>query len=362
MSKTRTGRIVATIVCGLILSLVFGNMVARAAGGPNTLTVQATSNEELKEDLASAGVVVDVYQVAAAAKDTSYDTYIYTLFPAFGDYTLSENPKASDWEKLATESAKLANEGKLVMVAEGAPVDTAIGTGDGLADGLYLIMARGADQTAGSLRAQSAEYVYSFTPVIVSLPTKYSDDGTTTGTITTAQSSGAWRTNVVAQLKPEQTPRYGSLVIQKQVSNFDGEPATFVFHVVSVADSTHEEGELYNEYVSLYFTGGTEDYVLVNKLPAGIEVRVDEEYEGARYRLTSENGQTTTIGAAATTNEDGSVNTDGVASVGFTNERINDVGGHGIENHFVWTVDETRPQGDWAWTATPEDSANPAGQ
>lgn len=362
MSKTRSKLSVATILCGLVLTLLVGSMVARAAGGPNTLTVQPTSNEEIKDDVASADVVVDVYQVATAGKDTSYDTYHYTLFPAFDEYKLSETPTTSDWEQLAAKSAELANEGKLIGVVEGAKTGTAIGTGDGLADGLYLIMARGADQPVGSLRALSAEYIYNFTPVIVALPTKYDESGTTTGTAGTAQSYGAWQTNVVAQLKPEQEPRYGSLVIHKTVEGFEGEPATFVFHIVSVGNDEHAEGELYNQDVSIYFTGGTDDELVVNQIPAGIEVRVDEEYEGGRYHLISANGQTATITAAATVDVDGNVDTTGVASVGFVNEHSSDIGGHGIENHFVWTVDEERPQGDWVWTATPADEASPAGQ
>ena len=60
-----------TIAACLLVALAFASVVALAAGDwwrgeGDTLTVSATSNAEMKAELADADVVVDVYKIANA--------------------------------------------------------------------------------------------------------------------------------------------------------------------------------------------------------------------------------------------------------------------------------------------------------
>ena len=323
------------------------------------------------EDLAKAGVVVDLYQIARAVKEPGYDTYSYELLPDYdgleipgnaadGGEADSAGQQAVDWDAMAQQAAGIAlNEEKAAVPAEGSgtPAGTQI---SGLDAGLYLLVARGGNLTEisdykiemeqtdavaqeGAVRiatiANSGQYSYAFLPQLVSLPTKPADAD---GVINTAN-PGDWEFDLTLNLKPERLDRYGSLRIVKTLSEYETmgdaqESATFVFEVTGSLD-----GEpVYSNVESITFTEAGQQSVILDRIPAGAEVVVREVYSGSSYQLTVPGDRTATITA-----ED-------VASVEFENEydgrRTN---GHGIKNQFVY--DEER--GTWDWYSSPAQDA-----
>lgn len=304
-----------------------------------SLTVNAAGGE-LAEDAAKADVVIDLYKVADAKPVSGYDTYTYEFL---GDYTglkLAGDPDEETWKKLAQEAAQIALDGKTPAV-NGAPAGEAI---PDLGCGLYLIVARGKDvvdykteitaedgSKSIATIAMSGEYIYEFSPSLVSLPGKEADED---GVINTA-GPGDWLYDVTVTMKPSRDLRFGSLEIVKTLSSYETkDPATFVFQVEAVLGGK----AVYSNVVSLSFTEPGQKSTVIEKLPVGAEVTVTEVYSGAVYRPTSEETRNTVIEA------------DAVASVTFTNTYDDDNrGGGSITNHF-----EYNSESGWGWTKIPD--------
>ena len=124
-------------------------------------------------------------------------------------------------------------------------------------------------------------------------------------------------------LKPEQTPRYGSLVIDKTLRDFNatsGAQATFVFQI----DITTLEGKTESRVEAMTMGAGEESQQLtIDQIPAGASVRVRETYSGASYTQVSDDPDDVTIFA------------DEAVRVSFENAhdgRPN--GGYGVKNNF----------------------------
>lgn len=342
-SKKRHGILAAA--AGLAVSLVLG-AVALAAGdggwidpagtnaGPNTLTVQACGDNveaAFAEDLATSDVVVDIYKIGTATKNPSYDTYDYALTEDFSDLTLTNNMSAEQWQALADAAAE-----KVTLTSSGT---LAAGNSiSGLDDGLYLILAHGSGRVESGYTSRSNTYEYTFDPSLVVLPNKSAIDGV----IGTAVEYGDWKNEVEVALKPERAPLYGSLRITKDVSENTGEDATFVFHIVDVETG----GELYDNYASVTLeNGATEGDVTVGHIRAGLQVKVTEEYGGARYDLG-----TVTVGDKGDV-----IIAEDTIDFSCHNEPTGDhtYGGHGVQNNFKFDTDAAEGTGDWTWTDTP---------
>jgi len=336
----------------LLAALLCGGSFAFAVGtwwtpGGNTLTVTAENNERLMNDIKSGGTIVqvDVYKVADAKAQDAYQAFDYELVSPFSttdmETLLSNELSGNDstWEKFSKAAAELAKN------AEKAGTGT-IGTDGKVSialdnDGLYLVLPHGQEVTDGSLVAYGATEQYAFTPSCIALPTKYnagySSEGYLIGEVRTDGTYGDWQKTVTIGLKVAEEPLYGDLKIIKKITNFSGEPATFVFHITSTPDSPYK----YDNYASVYYTGGESQEAIVRHIKAGTIVTVVEEdvYEGARYQY--ENGDT----SAKTILSTQSIGADDsrIVSVEFEN-KPNDhgIGGHGIQNTFTWTSD-----GDW---------------
>ena len=108
------------------------------------------------EDLAGAGVVVDLYRVARAVKTPGYDTYHYELSSVYSSldipgYTGEEGQPGQqpvDWKALAQQAAAIALDGNAPdtpVEGSGAPAGTRI---EDLDAGLYLLVARGGSMSA----------------------------------------------------------------------------------------------------------------------------------------------------------------------------------------------------------------------
>ena len=310
--------------------------------------MDAAGDSEFLEDFAKADVVVDLYQVAKAKEVSGYDTYTYDFEPEYKsleDLALKENITNDDWKALAQDAAKLAVGAKdgaaLAAAVSGQELSTPI---TGLDSGLYLVIARGRNltDTAEYVKytetedgkemldtiAMSSQYIYTFAPILISLPTKDSVDGS----VSTAN-PGDWIYDPTISLKWEADTRFGPLEIVKSLQAQEmSEPATFVFSVEAVLDGEH----VYSDVVTITFTEPGEQAVLIeDKIPVGAEVTVTEVYSGAVYTVLTDVSQTVTIAA------------DQVVGVEFINNYSRtEHGGGSIVNHF----DHTDTGWSWTWT------------
>lgn len=307
---------------------------------PCSLTV-VPGAKGYKDDLAEAGVVIDLYKVADAREVSGGDMYSYQLLDAYKDLNISDSPDNSEWRSNSQKAADIAlRSGRETPVvrgaASGAPITTA-NNGSRLSSGLYLVVARGQgveqyiteiqDET-GAMRLATVAYSqhskYTFAPELVSLPGK---EASADGSLNTAN-PGDWVYDMSITLKPEKDNRYGSLEIVKTLLSYEtSAPATFVFSIE--AEGYNEKNELVNVYsdvVTMVFTESGVQSVLIDKLPAGAVVTVTEVYSGACYVLTTDDRQISVISA------------DTVASVSFTNGYNNSPNkGGGITNKFAFT-------------------------
>lgn len=328
---------------GLLVVLACCGVAAWAAGNwwsnddGNTLTVVATTNEDLAEDIATADVVVDVIQIATATPLEGNRTFSYAMTGDFAGLTLATDPTAEDWQALAAEAAALAQTTSAGTANAGEAIT-------GLSDGLYLVLAHGAEVT-DTLSAYSDSYEYAFDPVIVALPSKAADAD---GVIRTDTAAGDWLTEIAIALKPEQKLLYGSIEITKTVEHFLGDKATFVYHLVG----TTPAGAAYDNYASITVTAsaGGECSVVVTHIPAGTVLTVTEEYTGAQYRAIATDDDEKTIIADVFVSDEVPM-----ATAAFANEP-NGSGKHGsgIQNNFeLVSTGESESAWDWQWTATP---------
>ena len=308
------------------------------------LTMEDGGNFE-DNDMEGAGVVIDLYKVAAAEADPAYDTYGYLVeegFAALRDRLENHRDEidSDGWAELADQAAVEAMKGQTAVAT--AEIGEAVAELD---CGLYLVIAHGKDMAAADYvsengdgkfvsLARSARYEYSFFPYLVSLPS--------TADVLSGQevltSDGTWSYTVRGTLKPTREERFGPLEIVKNLTDFEsGTPATFVFQV----EATMDGETVYSNVVSITFTeAGTERVRLEDVIPAGSHVEVTEVYSGAVYSVEGTEVQTTEIGAET------------VATVTFTN-RYNGSGNHGgaVINHFAYTPGgETGSEGAWEWT------------
>lgn len=245
---------------------------------------------------------------------------------------VSSSTTAEAWLAMA-ETAKETVESEELTHLREVEISDGSGTIDGLSTGLYLVLAE--DVT-------TEQYIYSFTPYLVSLPGNDYEPGGT---------DDAWNYDVTVGLKPGRENRYGDLVIQKSLTTFNqslGE-AVFIFQI-----EAEKDGIVYSDVQSIVFDGtGEQSITIEGKIPVGAVVTVTEVYSGASYKGTSASPQPATI--VATDDEDTP------ASVTFTNEyddRLN--GGTGVVNHFENTaLEDENPV--WNYVKPNEETQEPEG-
>lgn len=306
----------------LIICVALGGAFAWAEGdtnpgGVNQLQVDVAEKEGMPE-LAAQAVPIHAYRIASASKDPKYDTYNYTFdvpgFDSLGkDYDQTTFDQW-DYQALADSAKRLVEENNIsptASLSSSLDGDISYAKFDGLADGLYLVLAD---------TVFTSRFSYAFIPTIVSLPAKVGADGMPVYNT----SEGRWTNTdpivaVQILLKHEEEQLYGDLVVNKTVSDFSGEPATFVFHVYD----TETNGDVYDNYVAVQFADGETASAVLPHIPAGIPLTVEEDYSGGRYQATT-GPQPVVIKA----NEE--------VGVGFTNTRVDGPSGHGIENRYTY--------------------------
>lgn len=288
------------------------------------------------EELLELKIDVDLYKVAdvnvsgkyiapeKGANKTSTDLY-GVLGTALNN--VSSKTTADEWLTMAESAMEkvenLENPEPIKQTTLNKP-----NTGDGmtidkLSTGLYLVVAH---------QVESDQYIYSFTPYLVSLPgNNYGQDG----------ANDDWIYDVEVSLKPSRENRFGDLEIIKALKAYNATlgGATCVFRI-----EAEKDGIVYSDVKSIVFdAAGTKSITIAKKIPAGAVVTVTEVYSGASYKLISDPEKAQTIIA------------DQTVSVDFTNDyddRLN--GGTSVVNHFVDTAAD-KPDGD----NTNPDSVNP---
>lgn len=325
--------------------------------------------EQLQLELAYNQVAIDVYKVADAVANQGYDGYRYEMLAPYEGLQVDSDIDTDGWNALALEAVQIA------LGQGGSHVSVDAVATEELESGLYLLLARGKDLAevedyvvrstrtvegadgqqeteeyiSGTL-ARSVGYVYTFTPVLVSIPSKDPDEN---GVISSANRS-EWIYDMEVVLKPERRPRYGPLTIIKTLLSYETEgtekPVTVVFDI-----EARMNGELvYSDVVAQTFTAaGQERIVIEDKIPVGATVTVTERYGGPSYVLDPNDVPEKTI---VIRDADG-------GSVAFTNRYDDtDRGGHGITNNFVYEEIGGGILG-WNWTQIPAlGNTEPAGE
>lgn len=343
MGKDRKsgGRRRLALLLSMCLLLTAVSVAASAAAPEHvTLTVRASENfpdEAAEADFQSAGIVLDLYLVATW-NDTPGESLFVPVSP-FDTLEIGREIDGDGWNALALEAAAIVRNGATPVIT-GAQIGEKLeadDAGNELVRGLYLALARGeADEDYWTETGEEGEKeiatlatgdvnVYIFSPLLASLPTKA--DGNGDGVITTAQDDGAWVADVELLLKYSMEARFTELIIEKTVEDFEGEEAAFVFDVVA----TLRGQVVYTNTATIRMGMSGTQTATLDRIPAGAQVTVTEVYDGGRYTIS---GPDTVIIEAMSATEENIVSFQNV----FNGSGI---GGHGIENHFVYTEGET---------------------
>lgn len=277
----------------------------------------AEDSAQMGEDMAGIGTPIPV-QAWQIAEISGEGKYIATA--EFSSLDLENG-----WSTLTEDAVKIVyGEGGLseTPIVEPAARGTVEEGLSGLPLGLYLV-------TMDTV--ESAEYEYTFSPMVVSLPwSEYLVSGT---------GSDAWQYALEATLKPAMTPRYGDVRIVKTLTSYNASQGdvTFIFDVTAMDSETGEV--VYSNVVSAAFSQAGSQEILLTHIPAGSEVEVTEIYSGANCSLTVSDDEPQTVLAADE------------VTFRFTNEYSGENRrGYGVENRFrydaesdtyVWTTDRT---------------------
>lgn len=317
-----------TLVMGA--SLVFSRMAAFAGDRIDTsaacsLTIEVAGDISSQyPEILDAGIPVTLYKVADM--DSNADYTPLEGFEEIGLADIGSETTAGEWAAMA-EKACVAlgrpfdpeketkdEDNQEPLVKEPVTHEFTVDLGDGQPDtlagldcGMYLVYA---EETA------TDNYVYNFTPYLVSLPTSdYTIENGGTDT---------WTYDVVMGLKPQQGTRYGDLIIEKTLGtvNTSMGGASCVFQVEAVKDGKI----VYSNVLSLNFKDPGTKQIVVDEIPMGAEVTVTEIYAGAGYKLTSAPSVNVTIVEPETEGYPATAN--------FTNDYDYPGYGTSVVNHF----------------------------
>lgn len=267
--------------------------------------------EDFKElNTLPGGVQVHLYQVAEIKETGAYEEV-----EGFDDLKLdeiSDKTTAEEWADKAAKARELIEKETEPGAETSVTLTNGTGKITGLATGMYLVVAD---------EVKSSYFTYTFKESLISLPNNYWYNG---------GGNDDWVYELTGSnaigLKPDREERLGSLEINKTLTSYNATVggATFVFHV----NVEKLDGTVTNNVYKMEFNGAGNDKLIINDLPAGATVTVTEEYTGASYRLSPDNGpQETKIIAEE---EEGNP-----VSVSFVNKYDGGQnGGSGIMNRF----------------------------
>ncbi len=308
--------------CALILAVVIAISVVTVPAVYAAVGVKTDRKCTVQVDLRNSGfseltgsealpIEVELYKVADI--DISGD-YTPTSDYSTLDFSIIDSETTREmWEILADNAVKIIKESNIEPSRTGINEYGEV-TMDDLATGLYLVNVE---------PVMSDNYIYEFTPFLVSLPNNYYYS---TGDDT-------WIYDLTGEhaisLKTARKERYGDIVINKILDTYNATigGAAFVFQIEGVkTDADTQKAEVvYSDVVSMTFDGTGKDSLVIRRIPAGTEVTVTEVYSGASYQVTTDPVQTQRIVA------------DDIVSYEFENTydgRLN--GGCGIVNAFTY--------------------------
>lgn len=257
-------------------------------------TAAATPYDPVYDEVKEKELIVNIYKVADILVTGKYEP-LNTLNGLDGLKSVNSESKAKDWQDLAVAAKTAVTEAGIQPTETGKTTSGSIVFND-LPTGMYLIDAQ---------QLLTAEYRYEFTPYLISLPNNYfyssGNDAWDYDLIDndTSDEGVEGTTNHAVGLKPQQFDRYGYLVIEKNLSNFnavneedvDNPAAVFVFEVVAKKD----KDVVFNDVVAIDFTNAGNDTVKVGPIKAGAEVTVTEVYQGASYEQVKVEPETSQI-------------------------------------------------------------------
>ena len=381
--RMKSRRTLAVLLSMILLLALAPSGFAVNLEAPNTLTVNfVPENSDFGNDLKTARIQVDLYQLAAAVPDVISDSYHYDVpetdngHPFWAALTQLQGDLA-DAEKLEDQNNRDTVFDKFepyaqtfagivldshpeipVTRSELAVAENTTITVDNLDAGLYLLIIHGAglttkdgvpetgyvvktEQASGetgtdktvtyATRVVTDDYEYLYRPQLLTVPTKVSEENEQQ--YNTAY--GNWVNTLTIYAKPTREANNGDLKIIKNVNNPGPDPVDFVFEVSWLG----KDRIPVTKVVSMTFEGETrKEYVLANTVPIGTEVTVTEVHSGIGY--TAEISSRTATIVATPTPTEGAASADsadsaGIAEVVFTNDHTGPGGGHGILNRFT---------------------------
>lgn len=356
--KYKKGRICGGLALMMGAALVLSQLEAFAGDRIDTskdcsLTITMADDISAQyPELMDAEIPVTLYKVADM--DSNADYMPLEGFSEIGLSDIGSDTTAGDWAAIAEKACQAlgrpygseedkteeseeppgeeTGEDPKAPVVE-APVETGFtvrladgpDTLEGLGCGLYLVYAE---------ETPTEDHVYHFTPYLVSLPTSdYTIENGGTDT---------WTYDVVMGLKPQQSTRYGDLVIEKTLStvNTSMGGASCVFQVEAVK----EDKIVYSNVVSLSFKEPGTKRIVIDEIPMGASVTVTEIYAGAGYTLTSAPSVDVTVVTPETEGYP--------ATAEFTNDYEYPGYGTSVVNHF-----EHIGEG-WEWNPQTDNAGN----
>lgn len=374
----RRGRIIAAVAAALAVTLTVPALrvpvravdLDRGADG-YSVTVQVPDGKY--EELYSANVLVDYVKIADASPMEGYDAYKLTFRDAYAElgtkYGIDLNLTKEDILDGADESQfeakykeyseNLAQKALGVALADVKEDD---GTGSNLGTttdlstgkkkiafsepGMYLVFPHGeqkddesnnaykrtitdGDVTTLATVAYSDTKVYTFSPIIVTVPEKIDEDGNYTHN---TGAPGEWVYDLEVNVKATEEPRYTKLVIEKDLTNIEQrtdltnlDDVTCVYQV----EGTIGTKNVYSHTVSIVLDAAGKKSVTLDRIPIGATVTVTEVYTGAEYELSSDESQELVMKAQ--------LESDNPQRVVFTNQYAGtDHGGGSLTNHFTY--------------------------
>ncbi len=301
-------------------------------------------NEEYLKDFHAMNIPVNLYRVA----DVDVTGQKFTPVSPFTSVDLSgisSTTTADDWQKMAADAAKEEN----LKAAEPVRQVTAAGAArfTNLTPGLYLVAPEESYNPDYTVR-------YAFTPYLTALPSsaytiQYDAEG---NPVQNTGSSDDWDYDTEIGLKPEAEPQFGSLRINKILDNFNETlgRTTFVFQI----EGNDADGRLvYSEVVSTTHESLATETIVLDKIPAGITVRVEEVYPGASYEIVGDVWKEIKIWSDAAIEEAEGETVNGeviqTAEVSFRNRYDGgNRSGYGVTNEF------TNSDDGWIWSSSPQ--------
>lgn len=317
------------------------------AKGSITVGLAATNTyEELKTN----DIAVTFYRVASVDEYGEYTG----LVPSFDADLIGSDTNASTWSDMAkaveADSALKDCEQLTATIQDGK--NATVQLPENML-GMYLMLVSEVETDAFS---------YAFAPALIAVPGNgyYTYDAEGNPSVR-EDADDSWTYDVSTVLKPEYQDLYGNLVIHKTLDTFNTSlnGTSFVYKVTAYKDyaaidrylnDDEETGMLvYSNVVTIDFDKAGTQSVVIEHIPAGAQVSVEEVYTGATYQVTSDATQTATI-VKDTQGEN--------ASVDFSNTYDHTLDGNGtaVVNHFHYTANEDEMTGSWSWSGEMEDA------